>query len=1216
MPLRTDSKGFESVEPRPDVTQSRHPAYIEALSNEPGGETSRRHRRGALALRSRLLILVVASVIPLVSMGVIREYLDFKAEKAGAYDRQLLIARGMALAVERELQLNVSSLQTLATSPALQSEDLITFDDQAKSFLTHQPPGTLLGLSTIDQSPLRVYGQNSTTPHPLAPRNASRISHIVFETGQPAVTNLDVQSGKDASGFSVDVPVFRHGTVVYNLFMRLRPERIQNLIDREHLPSQTILSVTDTAGVLVARVPDAEQFVGKRVVPRLWDEIQANAEGTLTVSTLDGITAIAAYTHVATFSWAVAVGAPEQIVLAPLRGAMLRVGITGAIVLTAGLIMAMVFARSITRPIDQLRTLAITDDRTDVARSATTGLPETDVVARALLTAAAERQEAAKALAESETRFRALFERSPCGTILLDPESTQVIDSNEVAASTFGYSIADFCSHRLTDFVFQTDPDHFLEICRSVAAGGTMRYETRARGRDGPRDILIALAPVRVSGRMLVLLNQIDITDLRNAEAGLRINEERLELAREGANLGIWDWDVVNRTLTWSDQQWYLHGMQQTPDGLTPDAWTKMVDPADLARVMQDLTAALKSPDRSYATEYTVLLPDGSRRRLIGRGQTIRGPNGRALRMVGINMDVTARYEAEQARDQLIQMLQNERARLSDVIDALPIGVGILDPSGRILHGNSAMKRLTGPVLQSMTPVPIGEWIGFDVNGNRIAPENYPVRRALRKGDTTFPGLDFQFRDPDGQETWYRVAAQPLRWEIGKVVEALLVLQDINAEKRLLEFQQQINARLEQRVLDEMTAREAAQQRAAQAERMHALGQIAGGIAHDFNNVLQAVSGGAALIERRPNDPERVLRNARMVTDAARRGAAITSRLLAFSRRGDLRAENIDVAALLTDIGEVLDHTLGGSVLCLINVPPGLPALFADRGQLETVLVNLATNARDAMQGGGTLTMAADTESITVGMHHPAGLAPGTYVRIDVTDTGSGMAPTVLARATEPFFTTKEPGKGTGLGLAMAKGFAEQSGGSLSIDSEVDRGTQITLWLPIASGEIPAFIQAPGITPKTATDHPHVLLVDDDPLVRDVLVASLQDAGYRVWATDSGAAAMTWLESGEPTDIIVSDLTMPEVDGVAVIRSAQKLRPNLPAILLTGYIGDGATLAVGETLTGTFALLRKPVSGPQLTDRINGLLLSRQLLKQDHPRRIANRAGITQPNKE
>jgi CheY-like chemotaxis protein len=199
----------------------------------------------------------------------------------------------------------------------------------------------------------------------------------------------------------------------------------------------------------------------------------------------------------------------------------------------------------------------------------------------------------------------------------------------------------------------------------------------------------------------------------------------------------------------------------------------------------------------------------------------------------------------------------------------------------------------------------------------------------------------------------------------------------------------------------------------------------------------------------------------------------------------------------------------------------------------------------------------------------------------------------VLSRVTEPFFTTKEPGKGTGLGLAMAKGFVEQSGGSLSIDSAAGQGTRIILWLPAATGPA-AGAPEKGTERPGDSGRPRILLVDDDAIVRDVLQLSLEDSAYAVHAAESGAAALAWLDSGQRVDIIVSDLTMPGMDGLTLIRTVQERRSNLPAILLTGYVGDGAALAIGGAISGTFSLLRKPVSGTQLVDRIGALLASKK----------------------
>jgi signal transduction histidine kinase/CheY-like chemotaxis protein len=390
----------------------------------------------------------------------------------------------------------------------------------------------------------------------------------------------------------------------------------------------------------------------------------------------------------------------------------------------------------------------------------------------------------------------------------------------------------------------------------------------------------------------------------------------------------------------------------------------------------------------------------------------------------------------------------------------------------------------------------------------------------------------------------------------------------------------------------------AAQGRAAHAERMQALGQLAGGIAHDFNNILQAVQGGATLIDKRATDISSVKRFARMILDATERGTSITHRLLAFAHRGELRAEPVQPEDLLSGLREVLSHTLGTGIAVQVRLADCLPLLLADRGQLETALVNLATNARDAMPDGGTLTFAAAADAVAGAVegaveadaHHPADLRAGRYVRLSITDTGTGIDAAVLARVLEPFFSTKPPGQGTGLGLSMAKGFVEQSGGGLTIDTSPGHGTTVHLWLPAATQ-----LDAPPGPPRQAavarTDKgKRILLVDDEAMVRETLAVSLEDAGYAVMRAADGAAALDLLGSPVAIDILVTDLSMPGIDGLEVIRQAQRQRAGLPAVLLTGYAGHGAELAVGGLVSGAFCLVHKPVTAAQLADRIEALL--------------------------
>jgi signal transduction histidine kinase/CheY-like chemotaxis protein len=451
----------------------------------------------------------------------------------------------------------------------------------------------------------------------------------------------------------------------------------------------------------------------------------------------------------------------------------------------------------------------------------------------------------------------------------------------------------------------------------------------------------------------------------------------------------------------------------------------------------------------------------------------------------------------------------------------------------------------------------------------------------------------------DGEYRWMLGRALPVRDEqTGAISRWFGTCTDIHETVAARETLARSREELERLVSERTRDLQATQERLAHAQRMEALGQLAGGIAHDFNNILQAVQGGTALIERRPADAEAVVRLARVVLDAAERGAAITRRLLYFSRRGDLRAEPVDPVALQTGVREILRHTMGGGIEVGLNLEPDLPPLLADKGQLETVLINLAANGRDAMAGMGLLTLTADRETLRPdqALGHPAHLNPGSYIRLSVSDTGSGMDAATLVRATDPFFTTKPPGQGTGLGLAMARGFAEQSGGGLHIASVPGRGTAVTMWFPVAEGIARAAAPdaasdaAPAASAVVRHAHARLLLIDDDAIVREVMVEQMEAAGFVVMPAESANAALALIDSGEPVDLMVSDLSMPDMDGLELIREAQRRRPGLPAVLLTGFASNAAEIAVDGAGSGTFSLLRKPIASRHLVERIMALL--------------------------
>jgi nitrogen-specific signal transduction histidine kinase/CheY-like chemotaxis protein len=376
------------------------------------------------------------------------------------------------------------------------------------------------------------------------------------------------------------------------------------------------------------------------------------------------------------------------------------------------------------------------------------------------------------------------------------------------------------------------------------------------------------------------------------------------------------------------------------------------------------------------------------------------------------------------------------------------------------------------------------------------------------------------------------------------------------------------------RLKAEITAREQAQAEVARSQRMSALGTLAGGVAHDFNNILQSVTGNATLLARRAGDPRQARLLARSILDAAERGGAISRRLLSFARQDALSAEPVAIGAILHNAAELLEHTLHRSITLGVYAPADLPAVLADKAQLETVLVNLAANARDAMPRGGTLSFHAIPQVVGecgIGPNLPS----GRYVRLEVIDNGVGMDAATLARACEPFFTTKPQGKGTGLGLAMAHRFAEQSGGAMSIASEPGLGTVVTLWLPQSLEVAPAM--RPGfVPPQIAAETRRVLVVDDDTDVRESLVRTLEDAGFDAFGVAHAAVAKDLVERGLDIDLIITDFSMPGIDGIELLEDVQARRPDLPAILLTGLVGD-----VIEGSCARFVVLQKPV-GPHV----------------------------------
>lgn len=385
-------------------------------------------------------------------------------------------------------------------------------------------------------------------------------------------------------------------------------------------------------------------------------------------------------------------------------------------------------------------------------------------------------------------------------------------------------------------------------------------------------------------------------------------------------------------------------------------------------------------------------------------------------------------------------------------------------------------------------------------------------------------------------------------------------------------------------VVTDVTTRKESDEQLAQAQKMDAIGQLTGGVAHDFNNLLTPIVGSLDLLRRRHKDDERTQRMIGGALQAAERAATLTQRLLAFARRQALQPRAVDIAALIDGIVDLIRRSLGPTIKVVLEISPDLPPARVDPNQLELALLNLAINARDAMPGGGQLTITVATAAVED--RNTLDLPPGGYVRVLASDTGIGMDKATLARATEPFFSTKGVGKGTGLGLSMIHGLAAQSGGTLTLASEPGRGTSIELWLPVSQDEPAAAVDRP-VEAEPTRGAARVLLVDDEEIVRAATADMLRDVGYHVTEATSGSQALSAIRGGVEIDVLVTDYMMPGMTGAALIQEARASGHTLPALLITGYA------ATGTDIPADVPWLAKPFRQADLAARVDDLLKSR-----------------------
>ncbi len=638
-----------------------------------------------------------------------------------------------------------------------------------------------------------------------------------------------------------------------------------------------------------------------------------------------------------------------------------------------------------------------------------------------------------------------------------------------------------------------------------------------------------------------------DVTERRRAEREQREAELHVDLALRGGSLGLWDWDVASGLLTVNDRWLTMLGLDRDSSPPSIELWNGLVHPDDAPRLRLLFDELTRNPARvEFETEIRVRHRDGRDLWIVDRGQVVeRAADGSPLRIVGTHMDITERRRVE--------------ARLRRLVESDAQGVLFWNAQGDITDANGAFLAMIGYTRD--------ELVAGLIKWSAITPPEFAARdeQAVREAMTTgiCASYEKEFIRRDGNRVPVLIGAASFEDDPSSGVAFVV----------------------------DLTDRKLAERQLIRGQRLQSLGTLTSGIAHDMNNMLNPIVSSIELLNAgsRSADERAVID---ILATSAMRGRELVKQILTFGRGGVGARVSMQLVDTLNDLQKTVRDTFPRSVEFRLTVAPGVGAIIADPTQIHQVFLNLCLNARDAMPKGGTL--AVDVTSVDIpGV--PRGqlvdITAGVYVRVSVTDTGSGMPPETLEQVFDPFFTTKPVGEGTGLGLSIVRGIVSSHDGYLTVDSRLGHGTTFTVYLP-ASAPLDASDTGRGGTPLPHGTGETILVVDDDMAVRTVTQRMLERFGYRVLIASGGAEALA-VYAERPGDIrlVITDLAMPDMNGVALTRALQDQAAPVPIVVASGFVSDDEMVEIDALRSsGTVDVIHKPYSAPELLNLLAKLL--------------------------
>ncbi|MEG8038821.1 PAS domain S-box protein [Sphingomonas sp. LR60] len=692
-----------------------------------------------------------------------------------------------------------------------------------------------------------------------------------------------------------------------------------------------------------------------------------------------------------------------------------------------------------------------------------------------------------------------------------------------------------------------------IQIAQSGATGRFQGFAPTMKGNPRWWDVVVtAINGADLRPEKLLSVSR-DITTGRAAEEQLRESEARFRLMADAVPQIVWITDAGGHTEFFNKQWSNYTGAAYEPTTAGQIAHS-FIHPDDAGATMAAFDKA-RATGTNFDVEHRIRSAAGEYRWFLVRGEPYYDQDGAIIRWFGASVDIHDRKLAEDRLRELNDTLEQQVAARSAERDRLwNLSEDMLaraDYQGRMSAASPAWSNVVGWSEEELLRRGYAEFMHPDDAAATLA--------AIERIAATRTSARFENRIATVDGGW-----KPIEWTVvpeADGVNFIAVGRDLsNAKAREAELA-------------------AAQEALRQSQKMEAMGSLTGGVAHDFNNLLTPIIGSLDMLHRKGVGSERERRLIDGALQSAERAKTLVQRLLAFARRQPLQAVAVDVAQLVSGMTDLIGSTLGPAIDLRVAIDPGLAPARADPNQVEMALLNLAVNARDAMPDGGELRIAVGRANV----REPdrTGLPRGHYVRLAVTDTGSGMDAETLSRAIEPFFSTKGIGKGTGLGLSMVHGLAAQLGGGLTITSAPDRGTTVELWLPIstvaAEGESPA--PEPTVGPKHLGT---ALLVDDEDLVRMTTADMLSDLGYTVVEAGSAEQALRLVGEGLYPDLLVTDHLMPGMNGAMLARTLHERRPDLPVLIVSGY-------AEADGMRSDIARLTKPFRQTELAASLSAL---------------------------